>query len=237
MTPRGSGTGVRHALREWSKKERPREKMLAGSPGALSNAELVAILLGTGSGGSTAVDIAYQLLTELGGLAGLSRARAPVLMRNRGVGEAKAVQILAGLELGRRACSASLGDRPIVRGPEDVATLMIPRMRDLLQEEFRLLCLNSRNGIIREITVTRGTLDASLVHPREVFRVAIESAASALIVVHNHPSGNPEPSEEDVTITRQLVEAGKIMGIPIRDHLIIAGNTHTSLAERGLIAQ
>ena len=234
MRPEAS-KAVRHALRDWPKMERPREKMLAGSPGALSNAELVAILLGTGSGGATAVDIAYRLLSELGGLAGLSRAGAPVLMRSRGVGEAKALQILAGLELGRRVCSASLGDRPVVRGPDDVAALMVPRLRDLLQEEFHLLCLNSRNGVIREITITRGTLDASLVHPREVFRVAIESAAAALIVVHNHPSGNPEPSEEDLAITRQLVDAGRIIGIPVRDHLIIAGNDRTSMAERGLI--
>jgi DNA repair protein RadC len=228
---RVAGRGVRH----WPKAERPREKMLSGSAGALSNAELVAILLGAGSDGASAVEIASQLLSELGGLSGLSRAAAPILMRRRGVGEAKAVQLLAGLELGRRACSASLEDHPVVRGPEDVAALMVPRLRDLLQEEFHLLCLNSRNGVIREITITRGTLDASLVHPREVFRVAIESAAAALIVVHNHPSGNPEPSEEDLAITRQLVEAGKIIGIPVRDHLVIAGNHHTSMAQRGFI--
>ena len=232
---RAAGTEARHALRDWPKTERPREKMLAGSPGALSNAELVAILLGSGSGRGSAVDVAYRLLAELGGLGGLSRAGAPLLMRSTGIGQAKAVQILAGVELGRRVCSASLGEQPVVRGPDDVAALMIPRLRDLLQEEFHLLCLNSRNGVFRQVALTRGTLDASLVHPREVFRVAIESAAAALILVHNHPSGNPEPSEEDAAITRQLVAAGRIIGIPVRDHLIVAGNSHTSLAQRGLI--
>jgi len=226
---------VRPALRDWPKAERPGQKMLEASAGALGTDELLAILLGAGWDGATAVDVARELLHDVGGLSGLSRAGAPTLMRRRGVGQARAVQILAGLELGRRACTAPLDHHPVVRGPEDVAVLMVPRLRDLLQEEFHLLCLNSRNGVIRHLTLTRGTLDASLVHPREVFRAALESSAAALIVVHNHPSGNPEPSEEDVAITRQLVQAGKIIGIPVRDHLIVAGNAHTSLAERGYI--
>jgi DNA repair protein RadC len=157
------------------------------------------------------------------------------LMRIHGIGEAKAVELLAAFELGRRVQGAKLEDRTTIRSPEDVFRVLQPRLRDLKKEVFYVLLLDSKNGLQREQEVTSGTLNASLVHPREVFKPAIDFLAASVIVVHNHPSGNPEPSAEDKEITKQLVEAGKILGIPLHDHIIIAGNGYTSLAERGLL--
>jgi DNA repair protein RadC len=151
------------------------------------------------------------------------------------VGPAKAVGLLAAFELGRRVESSHEEKRVVGRSPEDVARMMIPRLRDASKELFLVLLLDSKNGIRGEVELTRGTLNASLVHPREVYKAAIDRLAASIIVVHNHPSGNPEPSHEDLEITRQLSEAGKIIGIPIHDHIIVAGDTYTSLAERGVV--
>ena len=166
-------------------------------------------------------------------MAGLARRNARELMRVEGIGEAKALGILAAFELGRRLQADSGGRRTPLRTPEDAARLVIPRLRDLTHEVFAVLVLDTQNVVLATVELSHGTLNASLVHPREVFKAAIDHVGAAVLVVHNHPSGNPEPSGEDIAITHQLAEAGKILGIPLHDHLIVGGNGYVSLAERG----
>jgi DNA repair protein RadC len=156
-------------------------------------------------------------------------------MRQRGIGPAKALELLAAFEIGRRAQAEHEHERPVFRSPQDVARRMVPLLRDRTTEVFYVLIMDSKNALKIDVELSIGTLNASLVHPREVYKVAIDNGAAAIIVVHNHPSGNPEPSTEDIDITRQLAEAGKIIGIPLHDHLIVAGEQYTSHAERGLL--
>jgi DNA repair protein RadC len=165
----------------------------------------------------------------------MARKNAEELIRVQGVGLAKAVEILAAVEIGRRLQAQECGDRHSLCSPEDAARFLIPRMRDLRHETFVVLVLDTNNSVVGESELSRGTLNASIVHPREVFKFAIDRLAAAVIVAHNHPSGNPEPSREDIEITHQLCEAGKIVGIPLHDHLIVAGNSFTSLAARGYV--
>lgn len=199
----------------------------------MSDAELLAILLRTGTGNATALDVARAILTRGQSLRRVGGMAAPELMQIKGVGRAKAVALLAAFELGRRAEAGRDEPRAIVRSPADVARRMIPRLSDSHTESFVVLLLDSNNGLQGEVSISRGTLNASLVHPREVFKAAIDHLAASIIVVHNHPSGNPEPSAEDIEVTRQLADAGRLLGIPLHDHIIIAGNRHTSMAERG----
>ena len=156
-------------------------------------------------------------------------------MQTAGVGKAKAAQLIAAFEIGRRVESAQEERRIQVRSPEDVAAVYGPLMRDLRREIFKVVLLNTANVIVSDYTISEGGLAASIVEPRAVFQRAILEDAAAIICLHNHPSGNPEPSREDIRVTRQLVEGGKILGIPVHDHLIIAGRSYTSLAERGLL--
>jgi DNA repair protein RadC len=230
-------TGVqrRSTIKEWPEDDRPREKLLRLGPAALSDAELLALLVHAGDGTRTALDLARELLREANSLQRLGSLNARELMRTRGIGPAKAVEVVAAFELGRRMEAQRSGDRPVLRSPEDVARLVGPSLKTLRQEVFRVLVLDAHNGLRLDVELSRGTLNASLVHPREVFKVAIDHAAASIIVVHNHPSGNPEPSREDVEITRQLAEAGRIFGIPLHDHVIVAADNFTSLAERGLV--
>lgn len=225
----------RTSIKDWPADERPREKLLKHGPAALADAELLAILIRTGSGKSSALDLAKGILHEGKNLYGIASRSASELMRTKGIGKAKAVELLAAFEIGRRVEARKHDEKLIVRSPDDVARFMIPKMRHLSNEEFVVLVLDAQNGLREEVKLTSGTLNASLVHPREVFKAAIDHRAAAIIVVHNHPSGNLEPSREDIEITHQLVEAGKIIGIPLHDHLIVATNGFTSLAERGLI--
>jgi DNA repair protein RadC len=225
----------RTKIKDWPADERPREKLLNHGPGALSDAELLTILIRTGTGKFSALDLARGILHEHKNLKGVAGKTAPELMRMKGIGPAKAVELLAAFEIGRRIEARTLEKKVIVRSPEDVASVMIPKMRDLANEEFFVLALDAQNGLKKETRLTTGTLNASLVHPREVFKVAIDHRAAAIIVVHNHPSGNLEPSREDLEVTRQLVETGKTIGIPLHDHLIVTGSGYTSFAERGLL--
>jgi DNA repair protein RadC len=202
----------------------------------MSDAELLAILIRTGNRARNALDLASGVLEGGRGLAGLARRNARELMRVEGIGEAKALGILAAFEIGRRLQSDNGGTRTTLRTPEDAARLVIPRLRDLTHEVFAVLVLDTQNGVLATVELSRGTLNASLVHPREVFKAAIDHVGAAVLVVHNHPSGNPEPSGEDIAITHQLVEAGKILGIPLHDHLIVGGNSYVSLAERGVLS-
>ncbi len=222
-------------IKDWPVNERPREKMINHGPEFLTEAELLAILIGSGSGKVTAVDIAKTLFVERKTLRSLAALTVADLKEFRGIGDARAVAIAAAFELARRLQASPETERRMIRSPSDIAEQFIPSLRDLQQEVFLVILLNSANKIIREITITKGLLNSSLTHPREVFRHAIVEHAASVILMHNHPSGNPEPSQEDIAITKQIVEASKVVGIPVHDHIIIAGSQFTSLAERGLI--
>ena len=222
-------------IKDWPAAERPREKLLRNGPQALTDAELLAILIRAGNGTQNALDLARQLLAGATTLRAIGGRNAEELMRLKGIGEAKAVELLAAIEIGRRVAAAVEESRPAIRGPEDAARIMIPRLRDHTHEVFYVLVLDAQNRLKRDVELSRGTLNASLVHPREVYKIAIDNLAASIIAVHNHPSGNPEPSREDIEITRQLAEAGKIVGVPLHDHIIVAGDRFTSCAERGLI--
>ncbi len=219
----------------WPKNERPREKLLRQGIHTLSDAELLALILRTGCGALTALDLARGLLVRERSLRLLGSRTPGELMRQRGIGPAKALELLAAFEVGRRAQAEQEEIRPVFRSPEDVARRMVPLLRDRKTEVFYVLVMDAKNALKIDVELSVGTLNASLVHPREVYKVAIDNGAASIIVVHNHPSGNPEPSSEDIDITRQLVEAGKIIGIPLHDHMIVAGDHATSLAERGIL--
>jgi DNA repair protein RadC len=228
------------AIHQWAEGERPREKLLARGAAALSDAELVALIFGSGTttknGPVSAVDLGRALGRSFGSLYRISRREVQELTRLTGIGPAKAAQLAAAFEIGRRVEAGRAGEARIqVTSPADVAAHYGPMLRDRPQEEFWVVLLNTANVIIGHQEVTTGGLAASIVEPRSVFKRAILDNAAALICLHNHPSGNPEPSREDVAITRQLVEAGKLMGVPVHDHIIIAGAGYTSLAERGLM--
>jgi DNA repair protein RadC len=216
--------------------DRPRERLLRLGPSALTTAELLAILIGTGRAGVSAPDVASALLASGGpGLAHLARRTAVELAGVPGVGHAKAARVAAALELGRRLQEEGRPDRTRIRSPADVYRWFAPRLADLAAEEFHVLALDSQSGILRDLLVTRGILNSSLVHPREVFRGAIAEAAAGIIVVHNHPSGDPAPSADDRAVTRQLVDAGKVLDLPVYDHVIIGARGYLSFAEAGLL--
>ena len=222
-------------ITEWPHEERPREKLLHAGPESLSDAELLAILIRTGVQQVTAVDLAKTLLTEFRSIEDLATRSLQELRQYKGLGGAKAVGIVAAFELGRRASARRGADRPRISSPEDVLRSYQSLLRDLQHEIFKVLLLDSGNRLLRDVTISSGTLNSSLVHPREVFRPAILEPAASIILLHNHPSGNPEPSAEDIQITRQLFDASKIIGIPIHDHIIIAIEKYASFAERGLL--
>jgi DNA repair protein RadC len=205
-------------------------------PGALRTAELLAILASSGSGGRSALEVAEALYERFGrSLRRLGNASGPQLMAVPGIGEARAVAILAALELGRRAAEEVRHEDDRVTTPRDVYRRFELRLRDLRQEEFHVLLLNTQNAVMRDVMVTRGILDASVVHPREVFAPALTEAAAAVILVHNHPSGDPTPSPADREVTRQLVDAGRVLGIPVRDHIIVGNGRYASFLDLGYI--
>jgi DNA repair protein RadC len=209
--------------------------MLAEGAGALASRELLAILIGSGREGASALDIGGSLLRAAdGSLRRLATSSPAELAATHGIGPAVAARISAALELGRRLAREGPLERMRIRGPRDVYDLCAPATRDLAQEEFRVLLLNTQHAVVRELVVTRGTLDASIVHPREVFRAAITESAAAMILVHNHPSGDPTPSPEDREVTRQLAEAGRLVGIPVLDHVVVGDGRYVSFVEAGL---
>ncbi|PEN13658.1 hypothetical protein CRI94_08480 [Longibacter salinarum] len=227
-------------IHEWDPDDRPREKLMQQGPSVLSDAELLALLLGTGTrtsdGPISAVQLGRAVLSTFGSLHSLSKRALKELTRVPGIGPAKASTLMAGFEMGRRAASQTSGERVQVTSPADVAAVYGPLMRDLKKEIFKVVHLNTANVILNDYTVSEGGLAASIVEPRAVFEKAILDNAASVICLHNHPSGNLEPSREDIRITRQLVDAGGLMGIPIQDHIIIAGDSFTSLASRGVIS-
>src|ERR687896_701371 len=216
--------------------DRPRERLWAHGPAALTTAELLAIVLGTGGAGQDVLQVARQLLAVSdGSLRRLAQRPSAELLRSRGIGPTKAGRLIAAFELGARASREERPPVQRIREPEDVLRLFGSRLRDLQVEEFHLVALDSQSQVLREVLITRGLLNSSLVHPREVFRAAIAEAAAGIIVVHNHPSGDPTPSAEDRAVTRQLVEAGRLLDLPLYDHVIIAGDRFVSLATLGLL--
>ena len=216
--------------------DRPRERLWRLGAGALTGPELLAILLGTGDRGKDALTVARELLTPGGGALRRLAGRPPSeLQRMPGVGPAKAARLLAAFELAQRLGREARPATPRISAPADVLQLLGPSLRDLAVEEFHLLALDTRSRVVRDVLITRGLLDASLVHPREVFRAAIAEAAAGIILVHNHPSGDPTPSAEDRAVTRQLVAAGQLLDLPVYDHVIIAGDRHISFATAGLL--
>ncbi len=209
----------------------PRERLQRVGVEALSDAELVALLLRTGAGGTGALAAAGTLLAARGGLRGLLARNLRELQSQPGLGPAKAASIVAALEIGRRVATRRLEPGTSITGPADVFRHFHPRLRDASRERFLTLHLDGRHRVLGEAEVSRGTLTASLVHPREVFRPALRAGAAALIVVHNHPSGDPTPSLEDHRVTQRLCEAGELLGIPLLDHVVVAERGYRSLKD------
>ena len=216
--------------------DRPREKLLLRGSQSLSDAELIAILLRTGKKGKSVLEIAREIISNEGNLATLATRTVDSLQKVDGIGKDKAATLAAAFELSRRILSQPkwFSNRKIT-SPQDIAEIFIPILRDEIKEKFIVVCLNSANKIIKFETISVGNLNSSVVHPREVFKVAIDNSSASIILIHNHPSGNHEPSNEDIRITKKIVESGKILDIPVFDHLIIAGETYTSFVEKRLI--
>ncbi|MEW6716231.1 MAG: DNA repair protein RadC [Chloroflexota bacterium] len=224
----------RYRIADIESSERPRERLSRLGSQALSTAELLAILLRTGLPGENAVQMAHRLLNTFGGLSGLHRADWAQMCAEKGMGEAKSAQIKAALELGRRLLSEDPATKPSIHSPEDAASLVMYEMSALEQEEMRVMLLNTRNRVFAINTVYIGSLNTSSVRVAELFRGAIRGNAASIILVHNHPSGDPTPSPEDVTVTRAIVEAGKMLDISVLDHIIIGQGRFESLKTRGL---
>ena len=224
-------------IKELPKEDRPREKMLTKGAQALSNAELVAILLRTGTKNDSVLRVAERLLKkyEEYGVVALSSLGPQELSKIKGIGPVKAVTIVAAIELGKRLSCQASADKPVIRAPGDAANLMMARLRYEPREHCIIILLSTKNHVLATPTISIGSLNASIVHPRELFREAINHSAAAVILVHNHPSGDPTPSSEDITLTQKLVDAGKILEIHVLDHIIIGDNKYVSLKEKGII--
>lgn len=223
-------------IHELPRSERPRERLLDLGARSLSSSELLAVVLGSGSAGKSALRLGEDILAAAGGsLRRIAMQPVAALRAVHGVGLARAVTIHASLELGRRMAAESREDGAPVRSPRDVVALFAPRLEDLPVEEFHVAVLDAQHRLERDVTITRGILNSSLVHPREVFREAIAERAASVILVHNHPSGDPLPSPDDRAVTEQLVAAGRLLDIPVHDHVIIGRGRYTSFAEAGLL--
>jgi DNA repair protein RadC len=214
--------------------DRPRERLASLGPQALSSAELLAILLRVGVSGESAVQVGQRLLRAFGGLLGLHRAPFEELCAQRGIGAAKAAQIKAAIELGRRLALESPEARPAVNSPADAAALIAYEMAGLEQEHLRVLLLDTRNRVLDVVDVYKGSVNSSQVRVGELFKAAIRRGAVAVVVAHNHPSGDPTPSADDVAVTRAIVQAGRLLDVEVLDHLVIGQGRWVSLKERGL---
>jgi DNA repair protein RadC len=215
-------------------KDRPRERLLKQGPAALSDSELLAVLLRTGTRGENVLNLCSRILS-IYNIQQLSNASPTILLEIHGVGEAKATQIAAMFELARRLETFTEEEKPRISSPEAAYKYIYPKLRQQKKESFITLHLDTKNRLLREETVSVGSLNANIVHPREVFKTAIQESAAALIVAHNHPSGDPSPSQNDIDITRKLVETGRVVGIEVYDHIIIGNGRFVSLKEQNLI--
>lgn len=216
------------------KDERPRERLIKNGASALSDSELLAIILRTGSKKENVINLSQRILGEYN-IKQLSQINLTQLMKIHGIKESKATQISACFEIARRLESFNSVEKPKISSPEDVYRRLFPRMREQKKEMFIELCLDTKNQILREEVISIGSLNANVVHPREVFKLALTESAAHIIVAHNHPSGDPTPSREDIEITKKLVETGNIMGITVLDHVIIGDGRHFSMKEAGHI--
>jgi len=215
--------------------ERPRERLLRLGSEALSAQEIIAVILGRGIKGESVLVTSQKLLSRFGNLKGIANASLEELTEIKGVGLAKAAQIKAALELSKRLeDDAAETQKPVVRSPEDVVSVVKSQLKGKKKEHFVILCLDTRNRVINCRQVSMGSLDTSIVHPREVFKEAVSSSAASVIFAHNHPSGDPEPSKEDVELTKRLVKAGEIIGIEVFDHIIVCDRSFLSLKAKGL---
>jgi DNA repair protein RadC len=227
----------RKSIKEWPEDERPRERLLKYGVDGFSDAQLLAIIIRNGREGRSAVDLGMELLEKFGGLDGIAQAGINEIRGKKGVkgiGPAKIAEIKAAIELGRRHQKPSLAGASFCSSG-DVVSYYQPRMKDLKKEMFRCALLDTKNKIIRDEVVSVGSLTASLVHPRETFKAAIRESAAAVIFIHNHPSGDIKPSQEDILLTRRLVQAGEVLGIQVLDHIIIGDGSHFSFRDNGLM--
>ena len=226
-------------INQWPDSERPREKLIKNGSETLSNCELIAIMLRTGIGknnsSQSALDLAKTVLLRYENLNELLDVSVSELSEIKGIGPAKAAQIIASIELGRRAVSEKNGNNTSFKCSEDVANYYIPLLKDLKKEQFRIVLLNIKNRIIKEVLVSQGSLTSSIVHPREVLKIAIKSSAASVIFLHNHPSGDPEPSIDDIEITNRLCKSCAIVGIQVLDHLIVAESGYFSFRQKNMI--
>ncbi|WP_110111490.1 DNA repair protein RadC [Bacillus sp. CGMCC 1.16541] len=220
-------------IKDFPQDERPRERLIQKGSGSLSNHELVAILLRTGTKEESVLQLSNRILNHFDGLKLLPEATVDEMTNIKGVGSAKAVQIIAAIELGKRIAQLRSENRYTIRSPQDGADYMMEEMRVLSQEHFVCLYLNTKNQILHKQTIFIGSLNASIVHPREVYKEAFRRSAASIICLHNHPSGDPTPSREDIEVTKRLKECGDIIGIELLDHLIIGDRKYISLKEKG----
>ncbi len=229
----------RTSIKNWPEFERPREKLIKKGHEYLSDCELLAIILRTGMGSSkeklSALDLAKKILTEYGSLKNLLDLSISEFLKINGIGGAKAAQVMAALELGKRAISEKNGNNTSFRCSEEVANYYIPLLKDLKKEQFRILLLDIKNKIIKEVLISQGSLTSSIVHPREVIKPAIRESAASVIFIHNHPSGDPEPSSDDIEITNRLCKSFSIIGINVLDHIIVAEDGYFSFKQKDMI--
>ncbi len=224
------------SIRDWANDDRPREKLLIKGKGALSDAELIAILIASGNRNESAVELSKRILQSLGNnLNELAKLSVHDLMKFKGIGEAKAISIIASLELGRRRRSADVLEKDKIGGSKDAFQILQLKIEDLPHEEFWVILLNRANKVIDIKLVGRGGVSSTVVDSKIIFSFALESLASGIILAHNHPSGNLKPSNSDIRLTKKLVDAGKIMEVPILDHIIVGDNDYFSFADEGLI--
>jgi len=227
---------VYHArIKDMPADQRPRERLIREGARALSDPELLAVILRTGTPDKSAVELATDVLSLFSGLKSLVQAGVEELSAVKGMGPVKAAQLKAALEIGRRLASVSESERPTIRGPGDAAAIVMEEMRHLDREHFCALLLNTKHQVVARETISIGTLSSSVVHPRELFKTAIKRSSSAIILVHNHPSGDPTPSREDREITMRLRDAGSLLGIEVLDHIIIGDNKFISFKDRGIL--
>lgn len=215
--------------------ERPREKLLRYGVESLSNAELLAIILRTGSCNENIVNLSNRILRETGGLNGLLTSCSEDFLKLKGIGAAKAAQLLALAEISKRFKSFQSGEQYKISQPKDAAELLMENMRNLKQEHLKVIMLNTKNVVISVKDVSVGSLNSSIVHPREVFCEAVKKSSASIIISHNHPSGDPLPSSEDITLTHRIKECGKLLGIDLLDHIIIGNGVYVSLKEKGIL--
>lgn len=225
-------------IKDLPSEERPYEKLERYGSEMLSNAELMAIIIKTGTKTETSVEVARRVLKECAednGLAFLHDISLEELKRIKGIGRVKAVQLKAVIQLAKRIAASGYQDKMCISSPADVSKFLMEDMRYLKQEHFKIIMLNVKNHVLKHVDITIGTLNASIVHPRDVFSEPIRVKCASVILVHNHPSGDPAPSHEDIEVTKRIVEAGKILGIDVLDHIIIGDGKYVSLKEKGII--